>query len=318
MATNDSLKAALAQQPKSQLPAEQNSVKNLMASPVIQNKFKALLREKSAGFTSSVITLVNSDKLLAEAAPMSVISGAMQAAQLDLPLEKQFGFAYLVPFGERDKRTGAWIKKAQFILGYRGYIQLAQRSGQYRNINVITVYEGQLKGWNPLTEEVDYDPDGKISDKAVAYIGRFELLNGFVKQTLWTKEQVEAHRIKHNKNKDKQKLAGVWASDYDAMAQKTVLRSLLSKWGILSIEMQRASIADEQIIDDFDDDGTPIIDVTESGEEEPATEDPTETIMSPEEMAEAMENIKVDEVTGEIIEQEQLFPTGVKSKLPDK
>ncbi|AXY24927.1 recombinase RecT [Suicoccus acidiformans] len=246
MATNESIKNQLKQQeqPKQMQERPQvNSVQGLLKNPVIQGKFQQLLKEKTSGFTSSLITLVNGDSYLSDSDPMSIITGAMQAAQLDLPLEKQFGFAYLVPFNS--KEGNKWVKKAQFVLGYRGYIQLAQRSGQYKSINVGNVYEGQLESWNPLTEELVFNPEGKVSDNVVGYFGYFQLLNGFEKTVYWTKEQVEKHRVENNKSKDKSKLTGVWTSNYDAMAQKTVLRNLLSKWGILSIEMQKAVLVDE-------------------------------------------------------------------------
>ena len=176
MATNEAIKNQLQNQTQGQLPVNKpNSVKGLLDSPVVKNKFKDLLKNKAAQFTSSLITLVNNDSYLSDADPMSIITGAMQAAQLDLPLEKQFGFAYLVPFNT--KEGNRWVKKAQFVLGYRGYIQLAMRSGQYRSINVGTIYEGQLKGWNPLTEELEFDPEAKESDEVVGYFGYFKMLN---------------------------------------------------------------------------------------------------------------------------------------------
>ncbi|KAF3299346.1 recombinase RecT [Carnobacterium sp. PL12RED10] len=289
MATTNSIKNQMTQQPTSNSPVPQgNSVKALLQNPAIQKKFNEVLKDKSSTFTSSLITLVNNDSYLADSEPMSIIAGAMQAAQLDLPVEKQFGFAYLVPFNEKNKQTGKWEKKAQFMLGYRGYIQLAQRSGQYKSINVINVHEGELESWNPLTEEAVYNPENKQSDAVIGYIGYFKLLNGFEKTTYWTREQVERHRIENNKGKDKQKLTGVWASNYDAMAQKTVLRNLLSKWGILSIEMQKGVLADDSV-NDFDDSGeVNRVDVTDSFKEEPAQiEEPSKPI---------------DSETGEIIE----------------
>lgn len=292
MATAETIKNQLQQSGANAPVNKPNTVKSLLDSPVIQNKFKSLLKEKSAGFTSSLLTLVSNDSYLADAQPMTIISGAMQAAQLDLPLEKQFGFAYLVPFNT--KENDVWVKKANFILGYRGYIQLAQRSGQYKSINVVTVYEGQLESWNPLTEEIGYAPDKKTSDTAIGYIGYFKLVNGFEKTVYWTKEQIEKHRIENNKSKNPKELSGVWKSHYDAMAQKTVLRNLLSKWGILSIEMQRAILSDEQTIEDVTDTGEPVFkDVTPVDVEVP------EQLFDP---SEAINDIEVDEVTGEIIE----------------
>jgi len=198
-------------------------------------------------FMSNVMTLVSNDSYLADSEPMSIMSGALTAATLNLGLDKNLGYAYLVPFNSKNKQTGKWEKKAQFMLGYKGYIQLAQRSGKYKALNVIEVYEGELKSWNRLTEEFEFDPNGRTSDEVIGYVGYFELLNGFKKTVYWTKQEIEAHRIANNKDRDKTKLSGVWASDYNAMARKTVLRNLLSKWGILSIEMQEATTSDERV-----------------------------------------------------------------------
>ncbi|WP_373706417.1 recombinase RecT [Jeotgalibaca porci] len=289
MATTNSIKNQMIQQPTSNTPIPQgNSVKALLQNPAIQKKFNEVLKDKSSTFTSSLITLVNNDSYLADSEPMSIIAGAMQAAQLDLPVEKQFGFAYLVPFNEKNKQTGTWEKKAQFMLGYKGYIQLAQRSGQYRKLTVDVLYEGELIYWDRFKEDLKYDMNAKTRDEVVGYFGHFELLNGFEKTVYWTKEQIEKHRIENNKAKDKRKLTGVWASNYDAMAQKTVIRNLLSKWGILSIEMQKGVLADDSV-NDFDDSGeVNRVDVTDSFKEEPTQiEEPSKPI---------------DSETGEIIE----------------
>lgn len=293
MATTESIKNQLQNQGKNAPMTQNNSVKGLLNSPAIQSKFKQVLREKTASFTSSLLTLIGNDSYLADSQPMSIIAGAMQAAQLDLPLEKQFGFAYLVPFNT--KENGQWVKKAQFILGYRGYIQLAQRSGQYKSINVGNIYEGQLVSWNPLTEELELDFEAKKSDQVIGYFGYFRMLNGFEKTVFWTKEQIKEHRINNAKGKDKQNpFTGIWKDNFDAMAQKTVLRNLLSKWGILSIEMQQAVVSDETTADDIDDDGMPVFkDVTP--EEEP-------------------EEFEFNE-NGEIVEAQPLFDKPYESKL---
>lgn len=221
-------------------------VKALIKSDAVQKSFNEVLKDKATSFTANVLSLVNNDAYLAQSEPMSIITGAMTAATLDLPLDKNLGYAYLVPF--KDFKNGN-VQKAQFILGYKGYIQLAQRSGRYKALNVTPVYEGELISWNRLTEEIDFDPEKRVSDVVIGYCGHFELLNGFKKTVYWTKQEVENHRMKHNKMKDKKTLSGVWASDYDSMACKTVLRNLLSKWGILSIEMQTAEIRDERTMD---------------------------------------------------------------------
>lgn len=191
---------------------------------------------------SSLLNLYNGDPNIQAAEPMSIVSSAMVAASLDLPIDKNLGYAWIVPFYDNKKGH----KAAQFQLGYKGYIQLALRTGQYKSINVIPVREGELVKWNRLTEEIDLNLDEATSNKVIGYCGYFKLINGFEKTVYWTKEEIEEHRIKHNKMKDKKALNNVWKSDYDAMAMKTVLRNMLGKWGILSIEMQTAVMEDEK------------------------------------------------------------------------
>lgn len=271
MATTDSLKNQL--QEKKQAPQQVDpsklGFKALMATPMMKKKFNDILRDKTDSFMGSLMTLVGGDDYLAKAEPMTIIASAMKAATMDLPIDKNLGYAYIVPFNRSEKVGNQWVKhnEAQFILGYKGYIQLAQRSGQYKALNAITVYEGQIASWNPLTEEFEFDYNGKISDEVIGYVGFFELLNGFKKTVYWTKQEVEAHRIKNAKGYYKEKLSGAWVDNYDQMAIKTVLRNLLAKWGILSVEMQTAVTSDEKVfrLDENDD----IIEETKLDEMEP-------------------------------------------------
>lgn len=168
----------------------------------------------------------------------------MIAATLDLPINQNLGYAWIVPYGT----------KAQFQMGYKGYIQLALRTGQYRNINVIDVYEGELQRWNRLTEEADLDYDAITSDKIIGYLGYFELLNGFRKMVYWSREDIEKHKKKFSKSDYG------WNRDWDAMARKTVITNMLSKWGILSIDMQKAYIEDVKDPDEEFNDEVDIID----------------------------------------------------------
>lgn len=234
MATTKSLKNQL--QSKNNAPQQPTTVqtlKGLLASPTLKKRFEEILDKRAPQFMTSIVNLYSSEKTLQKCDPMSVISSAMVAATLDLPVDKNLGYAWIVPYGNQ----------AQFQLGYKGYIQLALRTSQYRAINVIEVYEGQLKRWNPLTEELELDFEAKQSDKVIGYAGFFELINGFRKTVYWTREQIETHRKKYSKSDFG------WKNDFDAMAKKTVLKSLLSKWGILSIEMQNAFNEDEKEVD---------------------------------------------------------------------
>ncbi|APB37954.1 recombinase RecT [Heyndrickxia coagulans] len=257
MATNAALKNQIAnKQEGTKVSAQSLGLKALLNTPTMQKKFEQVLDKKAPQFMSSLLNLYSGDPNIQAAEPMSIISSAMVAASLDLPVDKNLGYAWIVPF--YDSKKGH--KAAQFQLGYKGYIQLALRTGQYKAINVIAVREGELKKWNRLTEEIELDLEGATSDKVIGYCGYFKLINGFEKTVYWTRDEIEAHRIKHNKMKDKKALNNVWKSDYDAMAMKTVLRNMLGKWGILSIEMQTAISNDEQETHDITD---------EANEEEP-------------------------------------------------
>lgn len=239
MATANSLKNQLAKKEGTgKAPAIANSVKGLMDSPAVKKRFEEVLCERAPQYMSSIVNLVNSDTNLKKCEPMSVISSCMLAATMDLPVDKNLGYAWVVPYGT----------KAQFQMGYKGYIQLALRTGQYKAINVVEIREGELISWNPLSEEVEIDFTQRKSDKVIGYAGYFKLLNGFEKTVYWSREDVEAHAKKFSKTYSFKN--GVWQTDFDSMAKKTVLRNLLSKWGILSIEMQKAYSADNNSVKD--------------------------------------------------------------------
>lgn len=214
-------------------------VRTLVTSPNLKKKFEDVLGDKAPQFISSLVNVVNSTQSLQNVDQMSVIQTAMVAASLDLPIDKNLGYMWLVPYKHQ----------ATPQIGYKGYIQLAQRSGQYRRMNAIVVYEGEFGGWNPLTEELIYTPENKSSDKVVGYLGHFELLNGFEKTVFWTREEVDKHRQRFSKMSGGNTPSGVWKTDFDAMALKTVLRNMLTKWGPMSVYMQTAISKDEQVID---------------------------------------------------------------------
>ncbi|WP_144453607.1 recombinase RecT [Bacillus subtilis] len=261
MATNQSLKSNI-QKKQNSAPAQQQgtTMKGLLSSPAVMNRFEEVLGKRASQFTASILSLYNGEKMLQKAEPMSVISSAMVAATLDLPVDKNLGYAWIVPYGGR----------AQFQLGYKGYIQLALRTGQYKFINCIPVHEGELQKWNPLTEEIEIDFEKRESDAVIGYAAYFELLNGFRKTVYWTKAQVEKHKKKFSKSDFG------WKNDWDAMALKTVLKAILSKWGILSVEMQKAVIEDDEArerIDITDEMSDPEIIDAEVSEEKPSAQD---------------------------------------------
>lgn len=288
MATNDVLKNQLAEKSTQVVDPSKLGFKALMNTPAMKKKFTDILHEKSDSFMGSLMTLVGGDNYLSQAEPMTIIASALKAATMDLPIDKNLGYAYVVPFNRSEKVGNKWVKhnEAQFILGYKGYIQLAQRSGQYKALNALAIYDGQLIDWNPLTEEFTFDYKAKVSDEVIGYVGFFELLNGFKKTVYWTKQEIESHRIKNAKGYDKGKLSGAWVDNYDSMAIKTVLRNMLSKWGLLSVEMQSAITSDEKVfrVDENND----LIEETDLSDMEPLNQDLKEA-----ERVEESENIEI-------------------------
>lgn len=209
---------------------EAKTLKGMLEMPAYKNKFNEMLGKKAAGFMSSIIAVTNNNKYLAKANPATVIGAAAQAAMLDLPINQSLGFAYIVPYGN----------EAQFQLGYKGYIQLAQRSGQYVDIGAKTVYEGELEYENRLLDKFKFGD--RTGDKVIGYLAYFRLTNGFEKMLFMELDEMIAHAKKYSKNykggTDKWGL-----TDFNTMAEKTVLKRLLSKYGPLSIESIQMSQA---------------------------------------------------------------------------
>ena len=225
-----------------------NSLPALLGSANIKKKFEDILGKKAAGFMSSILSAVNLNPELKNADPLSVISAAAIAASLDLPINPSLGFAYIVPYKKYDKSIDQKDNKpiAQFQMGWKGFVQLAQRTGQYQTLNVSPVCEGELLAINPFTGEINLSHDSKKSDKIIGYVAYFKLLNGFEKYCYMTKEECEKHGKKYSKSYDKP--FSKWQQDFDVMALKTVIKRLLGKWGILSIDMQTALESDQAII----------------------------------------------------------------------
>jgi recombination protein RecT len=230
-----------------------DKLKHILAAESVQEQFKSVLAENSGAFVASIIDLYNTDRTLQMCDPKNVVMEALKAASLKLPINKQLGFAWIVPY--RDGRTGQYIPT--FQLGYKGYVQLCMRTGAYRYINADVVYEGELVKCDKLTGEIEIDPSKRTSDKKIGYFAFIETLNGFRKTLYMTVEEVTKHAEQYSKSYGNKN--SVWATDFDAMALKTCLRLLLSKYGVMSVEMQRAyiedsadtvALADERIADD--------------------------------------------------------------------
>ena len=231
---------------------QQLTVKNLFGRDEVRNKFQELLGKRAPAFITSVLQSVASNTLLAKADPHSVYHGAAVAATLDLPLNNNLGFAYLVPYNQKYRDAkGDWQSKqvAQFQMGYKGFIQLAQRTGLYQTLSASPIYEGQLIEENPLTGFV-FDFKAKTSDKIIGYASYFRLLNGFEKTLYATVEDIKKHGKRFSQTYQKDK--GVWVDDFDSMALKTMIKMNLSKWAPLSIDIQTALKVDQAVIKDID------------------------------------------------------------------
>ncbi|HCY40400.1 MAG TPA: recombinase [Prolixibacteraceae bacterium] len=234
-------------------PAQQNkavskmdTLKNILSAPSVSEQFKNALKENSGAFVASIIDLYNGDNYLQQCNPKEVVMEALKAATLKLPINKSLGFAYIIPYNNSVKdQNGNWQKvtQPQFQLGYKGYVQLAMRTGHYRFINTDVVYEGELKQVNKLTGEIDFSGQ-KTSDKIVGYFAYIELLNGFSKTIYSDVEKITAHAKKFSPSFGKS--GSNWTKDFDGMAMKTVLKNLLSKYGYLSVEMMDAFDSDEE------------------------------------------------------------------------
>lgn len=208
----------------------------------IQNTLQDAARAKT--FTSSLISAYTTNAALRECTPGSVVSSALLGESLNLSPSPQLGHYYFVPF--KDNKNGD--TKATFVLGWKGYYQLALRSGMYKNIEAVPIKEGELKSFNPITGSVELepiqDPRERETAKTVGYYAYFELLNGFKKEMYWSKEKMEHHAETFSKGYKAHKGYTFWERSFDDMALKTMYRQLIGKYGIMSIEMQNAYKAD--------------------------------------------------------------------------
>ena len=234
-----------------------HNAKDFFSKPMVQEKLKELVGKNAPAFATSVLQIVNSNSMLVNADPQTIFSAACMAATLNLPINNNLGFAYIVPFKNNKENK----IEAQFQLGYKGYIQLAQRSGQFSRIAATPVYDGQLISENPLLG-YEFDWSVKPNGSPIGYVAFFKLINGFTAELYMSKEEVMKHANKYSQTAKKG--FGVWKDQFEAMALKTVLKLLLSKQAPLSIDMQKAQMADQAIIRDVDKDEFDYIDHSES------------------------------------------------------
>lgn len=246
-----------------------------LTQDAVKNQINSVIGGKDGQrFISAIISAVNTNPVLKECTNQSILSGALLGESLKLSPSPQLGHYYLVPFN--DNKGGK--KVAQFQLGYKGYIQLAIRSGQYKKLNVMAIKEGELEYFDPLNEDIKInlmvgDWDRREQAETIGYYAFFELTNGFRKAIYWSRNQMEAHALKYSKGYQAKKGYTFWEKDFDGMAYKTMLRQLISKWGIMSIEMMSAMDSDMAVINadgtkDYVENDDSFIDMEASGQEE--------------------------------------------------
>lgn len=254
---------------KNQVQKQPNKAKDVarfITSDVVQKRIKDVIGANAGDFTASLVSAVQTNSTLAECEQSSLVNSAFVAASLNLPINQSLGFAYLVPF----KNNKKGVKEAQFQIGYKGFIQLALRTEQYKIINTVEVKEGEYtKGnRNRLTGVIHFDwidDDLKREKlKTIGYVAYLELHNGFEKTVYWSKEKMVAHALEFSQAykydiKEKKKPtdwnAGYWLKDFDAMALKTIIKRLITKWGIMTTELTKAVTMDQSIVDE---EGNPV------------------------------------------------------------
>lgn len=233
----------------------------LQTEAVKSNIISVIGEKESQRFISSVVSAVQTNPALAECTNTSILSAALLGHSLKLPQSPQLQMFYLVPYNNKKKvkdsngkEVETTVKEAVFQLSYRGYLQLAMRSGQYHKINACEIREGELKSYNPITEEYIFSPITDFTKRkelpVVGYYASFEMNNGYRKELYWSKEQMEEHAKRYSQSYRKGWPSSFWASDFDAMALKTMLRQLISKWGMMSVDMETAYQHDMAVEDE--------------------------------------------------------------------
>ena len=224
--------------PKFSVMIQSDAYKNLINNTLGDPK-------RASGFITAITSAVATNQALTECDPVTILSAGLLGETLQLSPSPQLGQYYLVPFN--DRKLGR--KVAQFQLGYKGYIQLAIRSGQYKKLNAMAIKEGELIKYDPLNEEIEVQ---LIEDDAerptIGYYAMFEYLNGFRKVIYWSKEKMESHALQYSQGYKAKKGYTFWEKSFDDMAIKTMLRQLISKWGIMSIDFQKAYEADMGVL----------------------------------------------------------------------
>lgn len=223
-----------------------------ITSPETQQYLTELLHERKGEFVSNLTAIVANNANLQECEPYTLMFAALKATALSLPIEPSLGMAHVIPY--KNKKRG--VMEAQFQLGYKGFQQLALRTGQYKSINTTDVREGEIGKRNRLTGEIEFnfieDEEKRLKTPVIGYVNYFKLLNGFESIFYMSKEEMEAHAMHYSQTYRSTtsyiKENSRWTLDFDGMARKTVIKLNLSKNGVLSTELKDAIIADQSVM----------------------------------------------------------------------
>ena len=232
---------------KVQAPVKPKTLRELFNNPIIKTKIEQLVGKNSATFATSVMQIANSNTMLRTADPTSIFNAACMAATLNLPLQNGLGFAYIVPFKNNKERK----VEAQFQIGYKGFIQLAQRSGQFKRLVALPVYKNQLLKKDFINGfEFDWEQEPEKDENPIGYYAYFKLVNDFSAELYMSHDDIVKHAQRYSQTFKKG--FGVWHDNFEAMALKTVMKLLLSKQAPLSVEMQQAVLADQAVVKDVE------------------------------------------------------------------
>lgn len=273
--------------------ADLRTFNQTIANVKTQEYLETLLGERKQEFVNNITSLVSNDKALQACDPMSLMFASLKVTSFGLPLDNNLGFAHVIPYrNNKENKT-----EAQVQIGYKGIQQLAIRSGQFKIINVTDVREGELKGRNRLTGELQFEwivnDTERLKAKVIGYVGYFELLSGYSKTTYWSIAELEQHGVKYSQSFKKG--YGVWKDNFDAMAKKTVLKLMLNKGDApMSVEMQQAIKYDQSVI--LDENGSHrYVD-----NQKPSAEDKLDAIAAKEQEIEDVQEV-IDVETGEVL-----------------
>lgn len=257
-------------------PQRKAPIATYLTSDAVKNQINNIVGGKNGSrFISSIVSAVSTNPALQDCNNATIVSAALLGESLNLSPSPQLGQYYMLPFNDSKKGM-----VAQFILGYRGYLQLAIRSGMYKKLNVLAIKKGELIRFDPLNEEIEVklieDEEEREKAETIGYYAMFEYVNGFRKAIYWSKTKMMAHALKYSKGFAAKKGYTFWEKDFDAMAYKTMIRQLISKWGIMSIDMQTAFEKDMTVIKE---DGTAeYVDYDDSTIIEEVKDDNAETV----------------------------------------